>query len=65
MVFTSEQHRLIAKLLRGKARKAPDLIVVAQLLRLADQHEGMARYLDKHPDRYCPVVTVEAPSIAP
>jgi hypothetical protein len=65
MILPAEQHRAVPCLLRRKAEQAPDPIVMAQLLRLAGQHQRLARYLDKHPDRYCPVVTIVSPPLAP
>jgi hypothetical protein len=48
MVFTSEQHRLVARLLRRKARKAPRQFKQSLNL-LASQHMGLARAQDADP----------------
>jgi hypothetical protein len=63
MRLSAQEHRLVADLIRQKAAKAPEQDR-QQLERLAANHEGMARYLDKNPYRG-PVPAVEAPSIAP
>jgi hypothetical protein len=64
MIFSAHQHRKIAEILREKARRAPDPVVAAQLLRMAGNHEGLAKYLDKNPHRYQGPI-VEAPPLAP
>jgi hypothetical protein len=64
MIFSASEHRLISSILLREAKAEPDPIR-AELKWLARAHTGLARYLDKHPDRYCPVVTVASPSIAP
>ena len=63
MILSASQHRTIASILREKAQKAPDPIVAARLLRLADQHDGMALYLNRNPHRG-PVPAVASPSIS-
>jgi hypothetical protein len=64
MIFSASEHRLISSILLRKAKAEPDPIR-AELNWLARAHMGLACYLDKHPDRYCSVVTAEAPSVAP
>jgi hypothetical protein len=64
MIFSAYQHRTIAEILREKARRAPNQTVAADLLKMAHNHEMMAKYLDKNPDRY-KGPTVTSPPLAP
>jgi hypothetical protein len=64
MIFSAHQHRQIAEILKEKARRALDPVVKEQLIKMAGNHEGLAKYLDKNPHRY-KAPMVDAPPLAP
>jgi hypothetical protein len=44
MIFSAHQHRTIAQILIEKSRRSSDPSVKLELLKMAEQHMGLAKY---------------------